>query len=170
MVYTDIIVYILILSNLCCVSGHVCGISVGFHWSVKVSLRIGVLEEQDGVVLGVSWPLPADLASYHWSTSNKHFRLQLPHPCSRHDRTGMAGYLVPHGCPLCGLGDQWCSSTVYCIPDTLTSIIVCVNIMLYMTTYTCSASCTCRWSSMWSLLIALWWSTPAVGVANWLYY
>ena len=35
----------------------------------------GVLEEQDGVVLGVSWPLPSGLASGNWSTSNEHFRL-----------------------------------------------------------------------------------------------
>ena len=62
---TDVIVCILMLSRLCCVSGNVCGLPVGFRWSVKFSLRTGVLEEQDGVVFGVSWPLP----SSHWSTS-----------------------------------------------------------------------------------------------------
>ena len=65
----DVIVCIL---RLCCVSGNVFGLSVG---SVKFLLRTGVLEEQDGVVLRVSWPLPSDLASGHWSTSNEHFRL-----------------------------------------------------------------------------------------------
>ena len=48
---------------------------VDFQWSVKFSLRVGVLEKQDGVVLGVFWPLPSSLASGHWSTSNEHFQL-----------------------------------------------------------------------------------------------
>ena len=31
----------------------------GFRWLIKFSLRMGILEEQDGVALGVSWPLPS---------------------------------------------------------------------------------------------------------------
>ena len=62
---------VLMLSRLCCVSGNVCGVPVGFWWSVKFSLRMGILEEWDGVVLGVSWSLPSNLASGHWSTSNE---------------------------------------------------------------------------------------------------
>ena len=54
---TDVILCVLMLSRLCCVSGHTCGLTVGFRWSVKFSLRMVILEEQDGVVFGVSWPL-----------------------------------------------------------------------------------------------------------------
>ena len=55
----------IMLSRLCCVSGNVCGLLVGFRWSVKFSLRMGVHEEQDDVVLGESWLLPSRLASGH---------------------------------------------------------------------------------------------------------
>ena len=41
-----------------------------------------VLEQQDGAVVGVSWPL---LASGPLIVLNAHFRLQLPHPCSAHN-------------------------------------------------------------------------------------
>ena len=73
---TDIIVCILILLRLCCVSGNVCGLPVGFRWSVNFSWRVGVLEEQDGVVLGVYWPLPSDLDSFQsLEYVNEHFQL-----------------------------------------------------------------------------------------------
>ena len=32
---------------------------VDFRWLVKISWRMGVLEEQDGVAVGVFWPLPS---------------------------------------------------------------------------------------------------------------
>ena len=43
--------------------GIVCGLPVGFQWSVKISWQMGLLEEQDGTVVGVFWlllsgPLP----------------------------------------------------------------------------------------------------------------
>ena len=47
---TDIIACVLMLWGLCCVSGKDCGLPVNFRRSVKVSLRMGILEEQDGVV------------------------------------------------------------------------------------------------------------------------
>ena len=43
---------------------------VDLRWSVKFSLRTGVLEEQDGGV----WVCPG-LSLDHWSTSNEHFQL-----------------------------------------------------------------------------------------------
>ena len=61
------------LLRLFCVSGNVCGLPVGFQWSVKFSLRVGIPEEQDGTVVDVSWPLPSGLASDHCSTTNEHF-------------------------------------------------------------------------------------------------
>ena len=48
---------VLALSRLCSATvsgGNVCGLLVGFLLLVKFSLRIGILEEQDGVVSGVS--------------------------------------------------------------------------------------------------------------------
>ena len=33
--------------------------SVDFQWLVNISLRMGVLEEQDGTAVGVSWSLPS---------------------------------------------------------------------------------------------------------------
>ena len=50
---TDIIVWLNVLSRLCCTIGIVFGLSVGFRWSVRISWRIGLLEEQDGAVVGV---------------------------------------------------------------------------------------------------------------------
>ena len=50
------------LSRLCYVS-NVCGLLVGFQWSVNFSLRMVILEEQDCIVLGVFWPLPSGLVS-----------------------------------------------------------------------------------------------------------
>ena len=47
---TEVIVCILILSWLCCVIGNVCGLPVGFQWSIKFSLRTG----GTSVVFGVS--------------------------------------------------------------------------------------------------------------------
>ena len=38
----DIIVYLLVLTRLCCI---VCGLPVGFRWSVEISSRMGLLEE-----------------------------------------------------------------------------------------------------------------------------
>ena len=52
------IVCILVLSRQCCISGIVCGHLVGFQWPVKISRRKGVLEEQDGGVVGMSAPSP----------------------------------------------------------------------------------------------------------------
>ena len=45
---------------------------VDFLQAVKFSLRIGILEEQDGVLLGVFWPLPSGLAS---GASSEHLQL-----------------------------------------------------------------------------------------------
>ena len=39
---------------------------LNFHWEWA---------SQDGVDLGVSWPIPSGLASRHWNTSNEHFWL-----------------------------------------------------------------------------------------------
>ena len=49
----------MLLTSLCafwCASGIVL---VGFLWSVKISWRKGILEEQDSAVVGVFWPLPS---------------------------------------------------------------------------------------------------------------
>ena len=54
----DIIVCLLVLSRLCCTSGSVCGLPVGFRWSVNIFWRMGVLEEQDDA-LGVICPWPS---------------------------------------------------------------------------------------------------------------
>ena len=50
---------ILTLSRLCCDSGIVCDLSLGFWWSVKFSLGMGILEELDGAIVGVSCHGPA---------------------------------------------------------------------------------------------------------------
>ena len=56
-----------------------------------------VLEEQDGVVLGVSYPLPsAYIASGHLSTSNEHFQLLAA------DVIKWAWLDSLYLCPLCG--------------------------------------------------------------------
>ena len=44
---------------------------VDFRWAVKISWRMGVFEQQDGAVVGVSLPL----ASGPLSMLNAHFRL-----------------------------------------------------------------------------------------------
>ena len=69
----DDLVFVLVLSELCCTSGIVCGLPVGFRWSVKISLRMGIPEEQDGAVVGVFWPLPSGLASGPLGTLNARF-------------------------------------------------------------------------------------------------
>ena len=46
-----------------CFFGIACGLPVDFQWPVNTRLRMGVLEAQDGVVVGVVWPLPSSLAS-----------------------------------------------------------------------------------------------------------
>ena len=51
------------------------GLPEDFRWPVNTSLRRGVLEAQDGVVVGVVWPLPSGLASGPLRTLNEHFRL-----------------------------------------------------------------------------------------------
>ena len=61
----DVIVCLLVLSRLCCTSGIVCGLPVGFRWSVKISWRMGVFEKQDGAVVGVFWPLPSGFVLLH---------------------------------------------------------------------------------------------------------
>ena len=48
---------------------------ISVQWSVKISLKMGVLEEKDGAVVSVSWPLPSGLVSSHWSASNECFQL-----------------------------------------------------------------------------------------------
>ena len=48
---------------------------VDFQWLVKISWRTGVLEEEDGVVVGVFWPFPSSPASDPLSILNAHFRL-----------------------------------------------------------------------------------------------
>ena len=52
---------------------------VGFRWPVNTILRMGVLEAQDGVVVGVVWPLPSGLASCLMRILIEHL---WPHPCN----------------------------------------------------------------------------------------
>ena len=61
----NVIVCLLVLSWL------LLALFVDFRWSVKISWIMGVLEEEDGAVVGVSWPLPSDPLSI----LNAHFRL-----------------------------------------------------------------------------------------------
>ena len=42
---------------------HVHGLPVDIQRSVKISLRVDVLEAQDSAVVGVSWPLSSSLPS-----------------------------------------------------------------------------------------------------------
>ena len=58
---SDVIVCLLVLTML---------LFVDFQLSVKFSWRMGLLEEQEGAVVGVFWPLPSDPASL-----NAHFQL-----------------------------------------------------------------------------------------------
>ena len=72
----DVIEHLLVLSRLCCTSGIVCGLPLGFRWSVKISWRMGVFEEQDGgTAVGVLWSLPSGPASGPLSILNAHFQL-----------------------------------------------------------------------------------------------
>ena len=71
----DVLVCLLVLTRLCCIIGIVCGLPVGFRWSVEISWRMGLLEEQDGAVVGVFLPLPSGPASGPLSILNAHFRL-----------------------------------------------------------------------------------------------
>ena len=71
---SDLMIVVAFLEFLCAqvpysMKGLVTGtaVLVDFQWSVKFTLRIGILEEQGGVILGMSWPLPSGLASGHWS-------------------------------------------------------------------------------------------------------
>ena len=58
-VWWNVIVCLLVLTRLYCTIGIVCGLLVGFRQSVKISWWMGILEEQDGAVVGVFWPRPA---------------------------------------------------------------------------------------------------------------
>ena len=64
-----------VLSRLFCNSGIVCGLPVGFQWSVKIFWRMGAIEQHDGAVVGV---LPPSQASSSLRIL-MHFRL-----CSEH--------------------------------------------------------------------------------------
>ena len=64
-------VCILALWKLCGFCGIVCGLQVASQHFIKN----GVLEAQDGVVVGVVWPLLSDLASGPLRTLNEHFRV-----------------------------------------------------------------------------------------------
>ena len=66
----DVIECLLVLTRLCCTNDVVCGLPVGFQWSVEISWRMGLLEEHG--VVGVFWPLPS---SSPLSILNAHFRL-----------------------------------------------------------------------------------------------
>ena len=59
----DVIASLLVLTRLFCIIAIVCGLLVGFRWSVEISWRMGLLEEQDGAVVGVFLPLPSGPAS-----------------------------------------------------------------------------------------------------------
>ena len=52
----DIIVCILVWSRLCSFSCIACGLPADFQCSVNISLRIGILELEDGAIVGVSGP------------------------------------------------------------------------------------------------------------------
>ena len=67
------------VAQMCCTIGI-----VDFRWSVKNSWRMGLVEEQDGTIVGVFWTLP--------------YMKCMPHPCSGHDWMRVVGYLLPHGC------------------------------------------------------------------------
>ena len=52
-----------------------CGLPVDFQWPVDILLEMGVLEAQEGAVMGVVIPLPSGLASGPLGILNEHFRL-----------------------------------------------------------------------------------------------
>ena len=60
--------------KLCGFCGNACGLPMDFQWPAN-TLRMMVLEAQDGVVMGVVWPLPSSLASGPLRILNEHFRL-----------------------------------------------------------------------------------------------
>ena len=66
----DVIVCLLVLTRPCCTIDTVCGLLVGFQWLVQISWRMGLLEEQEGAVVGVFWLLPSGSASSPLSTLN----------------------------------------------------------------------------------------------------
>ena len=68
----EVMVCPLVLSRLCCNSSIVCGFPVGFRWSVKISWRMAILEQQDGAVVGLSWPLLASSPLKHNSGFSSH--------------------------------------------------------------------------------------------------
>ena len=51
------------LGKLCSFCGIASGLPVVFRWPANTLLRMGILEAQDGVVVGVVWFLPSGLAS-----------------------------------------------------------------------------------------------------------
>ena len=59
----DVIVCLLVLT---CTVGIVCRLPVGFRWSVKISWRVGLLEEQDGdVVTSLTASGPLSILNAH---------------------------------------------------------------------------------------------------------
>ena len=69
------VVCLLALWKLCGFCGIVCGLPVDFRWPVDTLLEMGVLEAQDGAVVGVVRLLPSGLASGPLRILNEHFRL-----------------------------------------------------------------------------------------------
>ena len=83
--FIDVIVCLFVLT---CTIG---GLPVGFRWSAKISWRMSLLEEQDGVAVGIpSLPL-------------EYIKCTLP-------ATPLQRYLLPHGCLSCVLlhPSHWC--------------------------------------------------------------
>ena len=68
-------VCILALWKLCGCCGIVCGLPVDSQWPVNTRLGMGVLEAQDGDVLGVDRLLPFGLSSGPIRILNEHFQL-----------------------------------------------------------------------------------------------
>ena len=73
--FLDDLELVLVLWSPCCICGIVCALLVDFRWSVKISLRRGVPEEQDVAVVGVPWPLPFSQASGPLGVLIAHFQL-----------------------------------------------------------------------------------------------
>ena len=87
------------LSRLCCDSGNVCGLLVGFDSSIESSFHW-----TGWCCFG--WVLAPPFREYiKWTF----LALAVAHLCSRHDQIGVVGYLMH--VLLCGLGCHWCSST-----------------------------------------------------------
>ena len=64
-------------------------------WTSGGQSRMGILKEQPGAVVGVSWPLPSSLA---YDTSNECLALDATPDMIK----GRGWIPVPHGCLLCG--------------------------------------------------------------------